>query len=237
MKKLSKPSVVPRFGSTNIAGMSADVSNLQIAATVYAFDVPLHNERPYDVQKGDGIKGDESRIIFHFSQGDGAGNSPKEVIKRYKDETWLASNPDHPLAVCKRAFDEHAKLKKALRLGSFPTHTGPACRVTNTRMAAVLKAMGHKLHGWQRNDVVTTWCFDEAAATDALLYARDDLYTYLPDSSISYAKGAILGHEKMIALSKGVTTARVTHRGRVAYIGKDMPKHEIDILDKLLHRK
>ena len=227
--------MVPRFGTTNIADQSADVDNLQIAAVVYAFDVPLHKERPYDVQAGDGLT--RPRIIFHFNQEDPAGNQPKEIIKRYKNAAWLAENPTHPLTVCNTAFDEHAKLKKALRLGSFPPHHGPACRVTNTRMAAVLKAMGHKLHGWQRNDVVTTWCFDEAAATDALLYARDDLYTYLPDSSISYAKGAILGHERMISLSKQATTARVQHRGRTAYIGKDISKGEQDIIEKLLFRK
>lgn len=230
-----RPSVVPRFGTTNIADQSADVDNLQVAATVYAFDVPLHKERPYDVQAGDGLRG--PRTIFHFDQTDPAGNQPKQIIRRYKDEVWLADNPTHPLAVCKRAFDEHAQLKQALRLGSLPTHNGPACRVTNTRMAAVLKALGHKLLGWQRNAVVTTWCFDEAAATDAALYVRDDLYTYLPDTPIAYAKGAILGHERMIALSKQVTTARVQHRGRTAYIGKDISQKEQDTIEKLLFRK
>jgi len=167
MKKLSKPGVVPRFGTTNVADQSADVNNLQIAAVVYAFDVPLHKERPYDVQKGDGIAGDRPRIIFHFDQKDAAGNSPKEIIKRYKDAAWLAANTDHPLAVCHRAFDEHAKLKQMLKVGNCSEHKGAATRVTNTRMAAVLKALGHPLLGWQRNAVVTTWCFHEAAATDA----------------------------------------------------------------------
>jgi hypothetical protein len=236
---MNKPrkSVVPRFGVSNISGESADISNLQIAATVYAFDVPLHKERPYDVQKGDGIRGNGSRIIFHFNQKDGAGNSPKEIAKLYFDENWLAQNPKNPLAICRRAFDEHAKLKQMLRGGNGENYTGPACRITNTRKAAVMKALGHPLLGWVRNEVVTTWCFPQAADTDAILYDRDDLYTYLPDSAISYAKGAILGHEKMIALSKQVTTARVTHRGKTAYIGRDMPKHEIDVIDKLLYRK
>ena len=237
MNKPSKPSVVPRFGTISIADMGADVDNLQIAATVYAFDVPLHPDRPYDCQKGDGIKGNGTRIIFHFDQTDGAGNSPKQIIKRYKDEAWLANNPDHPLGVCKRAFDEHAKLKQMLKPGRCQQHDGPATRVTNTRMAAVLIALGHPLLGWQQNQVVTTWCFPEAAATDAVLYSRDDLYTYLPDSAIAYAKGAILGHERMITLSKQATTARIQHRGKTAYIGKDMKPHEIDTLDKLLHQR
>jgi len=41
----------------------------------------------------------------------------------------------------------------------------------------------------------------------------------------------------MIALSKQVTTARVQHRGRTAYIGKDISQKEQDTLEKLLFRK
>jgi hypothetical protein len=234
MKK-PKPSVIPRFGTCNVAGEAMDIDNLQVAAVIYAFDVPLHHERPYDVQAGDGIKG--VRVIWHFDQTDRGGNSPKLIAKNYKDEEWIAGNPQHPLAICKRAFDEHAKLKNHLRKGDLPKHTGPACRVTNTRMAAVLVALGHKLHGWQRNDYVTTWCFDEAAATDAALYVSDDLYENLPDSAISYARGALLGHEAMIAASKQIQTARITHRGRAALIGKDIDQTKQDTIEKLLFRK
>ena len=234
MKKPQRASVVPRFAVSNIAGESADISNLQIAAVVYAFDVPLHKERPYDVQAGDGIKG--TRVIFHFDQQAG-GNSPKEIASKYFDDVWLASNPSHPLAVCRWAFDEHAALKQMLRNGGLDQYTGPACRITNTRKAAVLKALGHKLLGWQRNAVVTTWCFHEAAAADAALYDSPDLYQKLPDEPISYARGAILGHEQMIALSKQIQTARVEHRGRVAHIGKDIPQKDQDSIEKLLFRK
>ena len=232
---MKKPSVVPRFGVCNVAGESADISNLQVAAVIYAFDVPLHHERPYDVQTGDGIKG--SRIMFHFDQSDAGGNSPKLIASRYLDDKWLASNTGSPLATCKRAFDEFAKLKQYLRVGGLSTHTGAACRITNTRKAAVLLALGHPLHGWQRNAQVTTWCFHEAAATDAAIYDDPQLYDKLPDAPISYAKGAMLGHEQMVTLSKRATTARVEHRGRVAMIGRDIEKTKQDTIEKLLFRK
>jgi len=150
----------------------------------------------------------------------------------------MAENPDHPLAICRQAFEHHAKLKSYLRAGRGPSmFYGASCKVTNTRKAAVLMAMGHPLMGWLRNDQVTTWCCHEAAAADAALYDSPDLYDRLPDEAISYARGAILGHEAMIAASKQIQTAVVTHRGRKAFIGKDISKPQLDALERVLYRK
>jgi len=233
--KRPQTSTVPRFAVTNVSASSANISNLQVAAVIYAFDVPLHKSRPYDIQAGDGIKGNV--VIWHFDQQDLAGNSPKQIAAKYLDDQWIALNPSNPLAVCRRAFDEFAKLKRYLNTGGIKTHTGAACRVTNTRKAAVLLALGHPLLGWQRNAQVTTWCFHEAAAADAALYDSPDLYETLPDAAISYAKGAILGHEQMVALAKQATTARVQHKGRTALIGRDIDKSKQDTIEKLLFRK
>jgi hypothetical protein len=98
-------------------------------------------------------------------------------------------------------------------------------------------ALGHPLIGWRRSDRVTTWCFHQAAAADAALYDDANLYTRLPDASISYAKGAIVGHEAMIALVKDIQYARVEHKGRAALIGRDMPKNKLDQLERILYRK
>ena len=164
------PSKKPSLAVTNVAAESADISNLQVAAVVYAFDVPLHPERPYDVQAGDGISG--SRVMWHFVQ-DAGGESPREIAKKYLNDDWHKMNPDHPLAVCKRAFDEFAKLKQYLKVGGPSPYVGPACRITNTRQAAVLLALGHKMLGWQRNALVTTWCFHEAAAAEVIVREMD----------------------------------------------------------------
>lgn len=233
---MKRPATIPRFAVSQVTGETQSVDNLQIAAVIYAFDVPLHKDRPYDTQAGDGIKG--VRVIWNFDQKDAGGNSPKQIAQKYFDDAWHKLNPNHPLAVCKRAFDEHAKLKNYLRSGrGLDKHTGPACRVTNTRKAAVLLALGHKLLGWQRNDYVTTWCFHEAAAADAALYDDPALYDKLPDAAIAYARGSILGHEAMVAASKNIQTARVTHKGRVALIGRDIEKKHQDTIEKLLFRK
>lgn len=233
---MKRPASIPRFAVSQVAGETQSVDNLQIAAVIYAFDVPLLADRPYDTQAGDGIKG--VRVIWNFDQRDAGGNSPKKIAEKYYDENWLKLNPDHPLTVCKRAFDKHAELKNYLRSRrGLDTYNGAACRVTNTRKAAVLLALGHKLLGWQKNDYVTTWCFHEAAAADAALYDDKDLYDKLPDAAISYARGAILGHEAMVAASKNIQTARVTHKGRVALIGRDIEKQAQDTIEKLLFRK
>lgn len=221
---------------SKVTGETQDVDNLQIAATIYAFDVPLHKDNPYDVQAGDGIKG--TKVIWHFAQTDAAGNSPKEIAAKFFDDVWIAANPQHPLSVCKHAFDWLADLKHMMKTGKgVSMYYGPSCRITNTRKAAVMLALGHKLLGWQRNEVVTTWCFHETTAADAALYDDEKLYEKLPDAPISYAKGAILGHLAMIDASKSVQHAVVQHRGRTAIIGKDMPKQSLDTLEKILFRK
>lgn len=235
---MNKPqrSILPRFGFSTVDGDTATVDNLQVAATIYAFDVPLHEANPYSVQSGDGIKG--HRVVWHFKQTDRGGNSPKGIAEKWFNDSWIEANPDHPLSVCKRSFDWLANLKTMLKTGrGLDLYHGPACKVTNTRQAAVLAGLGHPIRGWQRNSQVTTWCFDEAAASDAALYDADDLYEKLPDAAISYARGAILGHLAMIDAAKKVLQARVSHKGRTAIVGRDCTKHQIDTIEKLLYRK
>jgi hypothetical protein len=77
----------------------------------------------------------------------------------------------------------------------------------------------------------------QAAASDAAMFERDDLYTVLPNAAISYAKGAILSHAYMVDLIKNVTMTQHEHRGRIAVIGRNCPDANILILEKLLYRK
>ena len=234
--KNKRQSILPRFAFSTVDGNTETVDNLQLAATIYAFDVPLHEANPFSVQAGDGIKG--KRIVWHFKQGDKAGNSPKRIAEKWHDLAWIEAHQDHPLAVCKRAFDWVAQLKTMMNQGrGLDIHHGPATRVTNTRQAAVLAALGHPLKGWQRNPQVTTWCFDEAAAVDAALYDDGGLYDKLPDAAISYARGAVLGHLGMIQASKEILQARVEHRGRSALIGRNCDPKAIETIEKLLYRK
>lgn len=236
MKHMPRPSVVPRYSISTIDGQTGDIDNLTTAATVYAFDVPLHPANPYSTQAGDGIKG--VRIIWHFHQPDPAGNSPQKIARLFRDAVHHHRNPNDPVTICARAFDEFYRMKTMLDLGrGVPQHYGAACRVTNTRKAAVLVALGHPLIGWQRNPQVTTWCFHEAAATDAALYSDTALYAKLPDAAISYAKAALLGHEAMVDVAKKAQFARIEHRGRTALIGNDVDRATLNSLEKLLYRK
>ncbi|MGA0019466.1 MAG: hypothetical protein ACO3IL_05685 [Steroidobacteraceae bacterium] len=229
-------SILPKFGITTIDSAAHSTANPRLAATIYAFDVPLHAENPYTTSAGDGIA--NVRVIWNFTQTDRAGNSPSEIAKRWHDSAWIERTPNDPLAICRRAFDEFDRLKGMMQMGrGLPQHYGAACRVTNTRKAAVMSALGHPLIGWQRNPRVTTWCFHEAAAADAALYDDPALYTKLPDSGISYAKGAITGHERMVEAIKNIQFARVEHRGRVALIGRDCAGEKLNQLEKILYRK
>lgn len=228
--------IIPRFGFTSIDGSSAEVDNPRLAATIYAFDVPLHADNPYSTAVGDGIDG--IRVTWHFEQSSPCGNSPKLIAKYWSDQKWILANPSHPLTLCKGAFALFDHLVLAIKQNrGFPLHFGAACRITNTRKAAVMQALGHPIMGWLRNEKVTTWCFPEAAATDALLYDDEKLYERLPDAPISYLKGALLGHEAMTVAMKDIQFARVEHRGRVAMIGKHIPKKQLDQIERILFRK
>jgi len=229
-------SILPKFAVTTIDSASASTANPRLAATIYAFDVPLHESNPYTVTAGDGLK--ETRVVWNFNQSDRAGNSPAEICTRWHDQPWLDANPNNPLAVCKAAFEWFEQMMHMLKIRRGLDYYDGACvEITNTRKAAVLAALGHPLVGWKTRPVVTTWCLHQAAAADALLYDDAALYTKLPDAAISYARAAILGHEAMIKAIKDIQFARVEHRGRVATIGRDLGGEKLNQLEKILYRK
>lgn len=228
-------SIVPRFEITPLDSLDAYTASPKLAATIYAFDVPLNPHNPWTTSAGDGING--VRVVWHFQQTDAAGNSPGAIIKRWHNDEWLACNPNHPLSICKEAFACHDRLIDSIDKLSGRPHFGAGCLITNTRKASVLCALGHQMIGWRKNPQVTTWVFHESAAADAALYDDEALFKKLPDANISYAKAAIIGHENMVKVIKQIQFARVEHRGRVALIGRDMQKRQIDALEKILFRK
>jgi len=218
-----------------VDGLATDIENPRLAATIVAFDVPLYPENPYSTQFGDGLV--STRVTWHFKGASPLGLTAQIIAERWHDEAWMAANPKDPLAICRSAFGWMDHFQLAMKSNSgFSYCPGAATRITNTRKAAVMAAIGNQVIGWQRNDRVTTWCFHEATATDAALF-DGDIYALLPTAPISYAKGAILGHEMMVKAIKDIQFARVQHKGRTAIIGKDIPQSKLDQLEKILYRK
>jgi hypothetical protein len=228
--------IVPRFGFSAIHGSSLDTDNIRLAATVFAFDVPLNRDNPYTTTAGDGING--VRVVWHFQPVAG-GNSPQEIAQRWADRYWLDMFPVHPLAICRKAFTEYDNLVRAVKSKSgFDTFCGPSTTIESTRHAAILLALGHTLHGWKWHDYGASWQFHQASAADAALLADERLYDKLPDHPISYAKGALIGHEYMTKhVLSTIGNAQVQHRGRTAIIGRNTPKNLQDQIEKLLYRK
>jgi len=223
------------FSLSTVDGLATNVENIRLAATIVAFDVPLYPENPFSTQAGDGLTA--PRVTWHFKGPSPYGHTASSIATRWNDEAWMAANGKDPLAICRSTFAWMDSLHHAIKTNSgFSFYGGPAIRITNTRKAAVLAALDHPIIGWQRNDMVTTWCFHEAAATDAVLFDRN-IYAELPTAAISYAKGAILGHQMMIAAIKDIQFARVQHKGRTAIIGKDISQSKLDQLEKILYRK
>jgi hypothetical protein len=226
---------IPRFATVGLESTDDHTENARLAATIYAFDVPLDPVQPWSVITGDGIKG--SRVVWHFRP-EPDGNQPGEIAKRWNDGAWLANNPENPLAIIREAFEIYAKMTNCIRLGrGFSHFGGMATTIHTTRIAAILAALGHPVLGWVRGDRGTAWKLHPAAAADAALIEREDLYTTLPDEAISYAKGALLGHAYMVDVIKKATTTQHMHRGRIALIGRNCPDANILTLEKLLYRK
>jgi len=226
---------VPKFQTVSIDSPDNHTDNAKLAATIYAFDVPLDPAQPWSVIAGDGIKG--TRVVWHFSPLP-HGLQPGDIAKRWASPEWLALNPCDPLAVCKSAFAYHFQMVTAIkqRFG-FGTYAGPCIVLHTTRAAAVLAAIGHPILGWEWSDNGVAWKMPQAAAADAALFATEDLYTVLPNEAISYAKGAILGHAIMVDKIKEITMTRHEHRGRIALIGRNCPDANILTLEKILYRK
>lgn len=226
---------LPRYPVMHLDTMHHKVANPKLASTIYAFDVPLHESLPFATSAGDGING--VRVVWNFCQKDRAGNNPVAIAKLWHDQNWLAANPKDPLAICKKAFEEYDRLKAEIQNGRGSMANGSGVKTTDTRKTAVLIALGHKLLGWRRDGDVVTWLLHQASAADAALYDDRDLYRKLPSEPISYAKGAILGHKQMVKAIKEVQYARVVHGNRVATIGKDISKKDLEIIERLLYRK
>jgi hypothetical protein len=212
-------------------------ANPKLASTLYAFEVPLNPTCPYQTSAGDGING--IRVVWYFAPRKTMGRSFSQICKLWHDQNWLAANPDDALSICKKTFEYFDEMKSSINNGRSRISIYPASSVktADTRKAAVLRALGHNYFGYSRQDDVVTWVLGQSAAADAALYDDKDLYRKLPNASISYAKGAILGHRQMIKAMKEIQFARVQHKGRTAIIGKDIPPKELEIIEKLLYRK
>ncbi len=224
------------FEIQTVDGLVTDVSNIQLAATIVAFDVPLHPANAVSTQTGDGLP--FPRLTWHFSGASPLGDTAANIGDRWTNEQWIALNPKHPLAICRAAFRWNQSMVDSIfsRQG-FQLYHGAAVRITNTRKAAVLAALGHPILGWQWNQDVTTWCFHEAAASDAALY-EGEICDLLPTAPISYAKASIFNHEFIVKnLIKGKPQyARVEHKGRTLIIGRDASQQTINKLEKRLYR-
>lgn len=228
---------LPGFNVSPILGESQDVDNLQLAAIIYALDVPLQKANGFTVQAGQGIKG--NRITFHFHQPDPAGYKPKQIAEWYSSEAFRVTNPIHPVSVCAKAFEkwhEFSLIAKREKSCSFFNGGSDTVRVTNTRKAAVIAAMGRPMMGIRWSGPCCIFHFPASATVDERLYERE-IYKELPRHNLAYAKAALLSHEEMLRLAGDVSFARVEHRGKTAIIGKDVNQRGIDTLDKLLHRK
>jgi hypothetical protein len=221
------------------ASSSCDTANTQLAATIAAFDVPLCDSEPYTVQAGDGIRG--KRVTWHFKQAAPNGIKAKSLAELWHANDWHVANPDNAFARCRRAFRTYRDLVDQTRGGpqtvSMFDRVGPSINTGDSRKAAALESLGHPLLGWTCSSEWWHWHFPQAAASDAALYDKPTLHLDLPTADISYVRAALINYSWMLKWIADIIQARVTHRGRVALIGVDAPKREVEIIEKLLYRK
>lgn len=233
--------MVTRFQIVSLTGEAGATTNTRAAATLAALDMPLDLKRTFTSMRGDGIHG--TQVTWHFAETCPKGNSSAKMIKAWGDPEWEEKNPDCPLVNCKKMFIRSADLALFTQ-GKLNLHLPspippPFCETPDTRKAAAMERLGHPIKGVRRLGPEYRFQFDQSAATDFALWDDPKTHVRLPDALISYLWCAYDQHRGMVDFIKriGAQFAAVEHRGRWAFVGKDMDQAAIDGLERLLYRK
>ncbi|NBW20954.1 MAG: hypothetical protein EBR82_74635 [Caulobacteraceae bacterium] len=221
-----------------IAHVTSEISDPQLAATIIAIDIPLHQTAPMQVVVGDGIK--SRRIIWQFAGASPTGNTAQIVAKAWFDDEWIAKNSKHTLARIKRAFTAMFLMAEQSKGGMRYVEectNADTIKTAGTAIAATMVGLDHPCLGSTQYGGSTWWHFDRAAAVDLDLWMDKEIHLKLPHSDLSYIKAALLNWKQLLSDIKSVTHTAVKHKKRTAYIGKDDDQKTILTLEKLLYRK
>jgi hypothetical protein len=221
-----------------IAHVTSEISDPQLAATIIAIDIPLHQAAPMQVVVGDGIK--SRRIIWQFAGASPTGNTAQIVAKAWHDDEWIAKNATHTLAKIKRAFAAMFLMaqqsKGGMRYVKECTNED-TIKTAGTAIAATMVGLDHPCLGSTQYCGSTWWHFDRAAAVDLDLWMDKEIHLKLPDADLSYIKAALLNWKQLLSDINSVTHTAVKHKNRTAYVGKDDDQKTILTLEKLLYKK
>jgi len=221
-----------------IAHVTSEISNPQLAATIIAIDIPLHQAAPMQVVVGDGIK--TRRIIWQFAGASPTGNTAQIVAKAWHDDEWIAKNSTHTLARIKRAFTAMFSMAEQSKGGMRYVEeciNADTIKTAGTAIAATMVGLDHPCLGSSEYGGSTWWHFDRAAAVDLDLWMDNEIHLKLPHADLSYIKAALLNWKQLLSDIKSVTHTAVKHKNRTAYVGKDDDQKTILTLEKLLYRK
>jgi hypothetical protein len=222
----------------SIAHVTSEISDPQLAATIIAIDIPLHQVAPMQVVVGDGIK--SRRIIWQFAGASPTGNTAQIVAKAWHDLDWIEKNQNHTLAKIKKGFTAMMMMARQSKGGDLycsKNTNDDTIKTAGTAAAATLVAIGHACHGWSHYSDCVWWHFDRTAATDLNLWMDKEIHIKLPTEDLSYVKAALLNWKQLLSDIKTTTHTAVKHRNRTAYIGKDDDQKTILTLEKLLYKK
>ena len=229
---------LPRF--VGITGEGSATTNTRAAAALVAYDVPLDQARTFTSAKGHGITG--TKITWHLAETSPRGDT-SAMLKAWDDLEYAKRNPDCPLVRIKAAFLRNAEIVRKIKEGTLEPFAPsvPFIETPHTATAAAMEQLGHEIIGIAYGVGGYKFRFHQAAAPDFALWSLPpgELEKRLPEALISFLWCAFENHRVMVDFIKqrGAQFAAVEHRGRVAYVGSDMPKHQLDQLDRLLHRK
>jgi hypothetical protein len=221
-----------------IAHVTSEISDPQLAATIIAIDIPLHQVAPMQVVVGDGIK--SRRIIWQFAGASPTGNTAGLVAKAWFDDEWIAKNSTHTLARIKRAFTAMFSMAEQSKGGMRYVEectNADTIKTAGTAIAATMVGLDHPCLGSTQYGGSTWWHFDRAAAVDLDLWMDKEIHLKLPDADLSYIKAALLNWKQLLSDIKSVTHTVVKHKKRTVYVGKDDDQKTILTLEKLLYRK
>ena len=221
----------PKSSSTTVDGYAADTRNSRLAAYLLTLGILPRQGNPYTIQAGDGLAG--RRVTWHFSDIAPDGTKTTQAIGHWIKRT------DSSMELVKQAFAEFDRLKQcAVDDPSLVADCKVAatCSTPDSRMAAGIATIGHRMLGKTRHGDTFRWHFPQSAGTDMAAWDGYATAHELPDTDLCIIRATMENHRSLVEWTKKIQYARVTHKGRAALIGADSTTEEIEKIEKILFR-
>lgn len=191
-------------------------------------------------------RGDKTDVktLFQFHEATSRGEQVKKLLLAYKQLDFgnaCALPESHTLVTARRVLVErnhlHLWFQKLITEGIMQPFHGFG--TNNTRLAATLSSLGHKIHGARRvADRIVSFYFESSPEIDRFVKAFDKPwgeYDLDEDHPLYHMKGALENRESLIVLLKNASVrVEVKRDGKRFYLPLNASKEKLtEMVQKL----